>query len=78
MRFLSDNYIYILFHKRKVEFYNSEWIYDTKLIGVFSNKNKALQTIEKYKNIDGFKDYPYDFIIDKIEIDFDDYFFEVE
>ena len=36
---------------------------------------KAEQTISHYKTITGFKDYPNDFVIEKIKLDFDDYDF---
>lgn len=67
--------VYQLKHKRKVEFVNNEWVYDSKLIGYYSTKEKALETIEKYKSIKGFCDYPDDFYITNIPLDFDDYDF---
>ena len=76
MKCLNDRYIYILKHKHKVAT-DGDDVFDTKLIGGFSSEIKALQTIEKYKSIEGFKDYPDGFIIEKIEIDYDDYEFEM-
>ena len=72
---MKNQYVYMLQHKRKVEFYEDDWVYDSKLIGFFSSKIKAENVIKRYKNITGFKDYPNDFFIKKIEVDFDDYEF---
>jgi len=43
---------------------------ETKMIGVYSSKEKAEKTIDRYKMLPGFKDYPIScFHIDKYEID---------
>ena len=69
-------YVYQLLHKHKVEQdTDGSWICDTKEIGVYSTYKKAMETIERYKHITGFKDYPNDFIIKKVKLDFDDYNF---
>jgi hypothetical protein len=68
-------YVYRLEHKKKVEPDGDSWVYDSKLIGYYSSVEKAEKTIEKYKNITGFKDYPDDFYIKELEIDFDDFDF---
>ncbi|NLD49904.1 MAG: hypothetical protein GX660_22405 [Clostridiaceae bacterium] len=68
-------YVYKLEHKRKVET-NDVDRFSTKLIGFYSSRAKALSVIERYKSIEGFKDYPDDFIIEKCEVDFDDFIFE--
>ena len=62
------NKIYILAHKHFFECGHEDEI----LIGVFFSKKKALETLEKYKNIRGFKDnldgfYIQEFIIDMLE-----------
>ena len=67
-------YVYKLQHTRKVEDVY-EGVTDTKFIGFFSTKKKATETIEKYKQFEGFRDYPDDFMIEKVELDFDDYDF---
>ena len=71
-------YVYQLLFKHKVEQdIDGRWIYSTIGIGIYSTKEKAKETIERYKHITGFQDYPNDFIINKVELDFDDYDFEV-
>jgi len=42
---------------------------DSKHIGTFHSKNKAITTIEKYKNLEGFKDYPNEFYIHEYFVD---------
>ena len=43
---------------------------EEKLIGVFSSANKANDTIEKLKILEGFRDYPLScFTIDEYEVD---------
>lgn len=44
-----------------------------KIIGIYSSKEKAENTIEKYKNLPGFKDYPDSFCISEYEIDEDNW-----
>lgn len=68
-------YVYKLQHKRKIEPDGDDWVHDTITIGYFSTLKNAEQTIERYKNITGFQDYPDDFCLEKIEVDFDDYDF---
>ena len=55
----------MLFHKHDFE-NNHE---DIKLIGSFFTKEKALKILEKYKNLEGFKDDLEGFYIQEIEID---------
>ncbi len=71
-------YVYQLLHHHKVEKdTDGSWICDTKEIGIYSTRKKAEETIERYKSITGFKDYPDDFEINEVELDFDDYDFKV-
>ena len=43
---------------------------EEKIIGVFSSLEKANETIEKYKNLEGFRDCPLTcFGIDEYEVD---------
>lgn len=42
---------------------------ETKFLGVFSTEQEAQKAIEHYKTLDGFKDYPDDFYVDKYEVD---------
>jgi len=67
-------YVFMLKHSRHIE----KKVTSSRLIGFYSSMDKANAVIEKYKLITGFKDYPNDFVIEKMEIDFDDYDFEVE
>lgn len=61
--------VYLLWHIHEItdDFGTHE---DEKLIGVFSSKEKAVDTIEMLKNREGFRDYPLNnFIIDEMEAD---------
>lgn len=64
-------YVYMLKHSRPVE----EGVTDDKLIGFYSSMDKVNIVIERYKLIAGYKDYPDDFVVEKIEVDFDDFDF---
>lgn len=68
---MSMKYVYMVEHSRKVE----EDVYDSKLLGFFSTKEKAEQAILEYKTVIGFRDYPDDFRIEKFKVDFDTYDF---
>lgn len=46
---------------------------ETKIIGIYSSRNKAEQVVEKYKNIQGFNDYPDCFFVDQYTIDKDNW-----
>ncbi|EGL14922.1 MULTISPECIES: hypothetical protein [unclassified Paenibacillus] len=48
-----------------------EWnqIESTKVIGIYSSKDKADAVIEKYKELPGFKEFPDDFYIDAYQVD---------
>ncbi len=61
------NKIYILAHKHVFEDGHKEG----KLIGAFFSKQIALKTLEKYKNLEGFRDnlegfYIQEMILDKL------------
>ena len=43
--------------------------YDTKIIGIYSSEEIAMNVIKKYKKIIGFNKYPEDFYIDKYKMD---------
>ena len=63
--------IYILLHVRKFN-KKSECLHcheSEKLIGVFYSKKKALDIIEFYKKLEGFKDYPNGFCLQEYLID---------
>jgi hypothetical protein len=44
---------------------------DIKAIGIYTTKEKAEKTIEKFKKLPGFKDYPDSFYIPEFELDKD-------
>lgn len=68
-------FVYKLTHKRVVEIEKEtgEKIYNTKLLGFFSSRQRCNEAISFYQNILGFKDYPEDFLVEEIEADVDDY-----
>jgi len=59
------NKIYVLSHKHLFECGHE----DDKLIGAFLSKEKALEILEKYKKLEGFKDYLEGFYIQECIID---------
>lgn len=66
------NRIHILTHVRKFKKELSECMYnhqDKKLIGIFYSEEKCKDTLERYKNIQGFRDYAECFQIDEFVID---------
>ncbi len=56
--------VYLLQHIRKVEVDAISGIH----IGVYTSLESANLTIDKYKNIEGFKDYPDDFVVEEYEV----------
>lgn len=46
---------------------------ETKIIGIYSSKAKAEETIERFKNIIGFKEHQDCFYIDEYDIDKDNW-----
>ena len=68
---MSMKYVYMLEHSRKVE----EDVYDSKLLGFFSTKEKAEQAILEYRPVIGFRDYPDGFKIEIFKVDFDNFDF---
>ncbi len=62
-------FLYVLQHSYEYE-YEGELFDETKMIGVFSSREKAQEVIEKFMLLPGFKDHPIDcFYIDKFELD---------
>jgi len=62
-------YVYRLSHERASGF--------DKLIGYYSSWKKARKVMRFYQsNVEGFKDYPSCFIIKKIRINKDDFYFK--
>lgn len=59
----------MLAHSRKV--YDDA--NDTKLIGFYSTRENALNVIERYKSIIGFRDHPDDFFMEEWKANIDDY-----
>ena len=68
-------FVYKLEHKRIAEINDDtgEKIPCTKLLGFFPSEEKCKEIIPLYLDQPGFRDYPDDFIIEKIEADVDDY-----
>ena len=61
--------VYLLWHTHEItdDFGTHD---EEKLIGVFSSFEKANDTTEKYKNLDGFREYSLNcFMIDEYELD---------
>lgn len=56
--------IYLLQHS-----YEHNGIEETKIIGIFSSKHKALEVIEQYKILSGFKNHSNNFYIDEYQVD---------
>lgn len=67
--------VYLLKHRRLVdeEIDADENVYDTKLLGFFTSKEKCNEAILFYQEKPGFKDFLTDFQIEEIEADIDDY-----
>lgn len=62
-------YVYYLYHRHKICFDSKwGWIYDTKEIGYFTSIKKMDKVLKSYKKIIGFRDYPNDFVVEKISI----------
>ncbi len=57
----SSQTVYVLHHVHELEDDQE----DTKLLGVFSSEATALKMIETYKLLEGFRDYPEGFSMDK-------------
>jgi hypothetical protein len=63
--------MFILQHSYEWE-HQGETIEETKLIGIYSTREKAEQIIEKYKILPGFKKHPLNcFYIDELKLDED-------
>lgn len=56
--------VFILQHSYEID--ESE---QTKIIGIYSTRDKANAAVEKFKTLPGFRDYPESFYIDEYEID---------
>ncbi len=59
-----NKYIYLLQHSSNI---NDS--VETKIIGIFTTYAKAEDSIKKFYDIKGFKDYKDDFYIDKYPLD---------
>ena len=42
---------------------------ETKILGIFSSKQKAKEVLAEYKQLPGFKEKPNNFLIDEYELD---------
>ena len=59
--------VYLLQHSHFID--DEDDTYDTKIIGIYSSEEIAMNVIKKYKKIIGFNKYPEDFYIDKYKMD---------
>jgi len=68
-------FVFELGHKRVVEMdrETGEKIHNTKLLGFFSSEEECRNVIPLYLQQPGFKNYPEDFVIKKVEADIDDF-----
>jgi hypothetical protein len=61
-------YVYLLQHSFEYE-YKGELFEETKIIGIFSTKEKAEKIISHYSALPGFKDHPLEcFYLDRYEL----------
>ena len=58
--------LYLLDHRNWID----DEYYDTKFIGIYSSKSKALSTIEKFSQLPGFRDFKTGFHIETAKIKF--------
>ena len=56
--------VFLLQHSYEIE--ESE---QTKIIGIYSTRDKAESVIERFRNLPGFCDHPESFYVDEYEID---------
>lgn len=56
--------VYVLLHSREVE----EDVFCSIGIGIYTSMEIVHETIARYKNVTGFKDYPDDFVVDQYEV----------
>ena len=65
---------YKLFHKRK-NGHDKEGnvVHSTIQIGIYSTKQAAKKLIPQYKKLNGFKNFPHDFFIEQLILDYDIY-----
>ena len=63
--------VWVLQHSRLLD--AGEDVYETKLLGIYSSQEKAETAIERYRRLEGFRDYPDDFYIDRYEVDEDNW-----
>lgn len=56
--------VYLLTHSREVELCATSSV----MIGIYSSLSVVDTTINKYKDIEGFKDYPDDFVVKEYEV----------
>ena len=60
--------VYVLWHE-----YETEEFEDSKMIGVYSTRERAQEAIERLKTQPGFIDYPDGFVIDPYTLDKDEW-----
>lgn len=62
------NSVFLLQHSYEVK-REHEVVDETKILGIYSSREKAERAIGKYKLLPGFNSYPNDFYIDEYELD---------
>lgn len=72
------NFAYKLEHKRLLEIdSDGDRVCATKLLGFFSSEEKCRAVVSDYLKLPGFKDYPDDFVTEKVSADIDDYNYNI-
>lgn len=66
---MMSKYIYMLIHEYVIDCYSNKSIYTSKMLGYFESYEKAKIAIKEYLALPGFKNYPNNFKIKKIEVD---------
>ena len=62
------SYVYLLWHGHDGNGYD-----EAILLGVYSSEEQAKDRLEKAKRLPGFSDTPNDFLIDRYEVDHDEW-----
>ncbi len=60
--------VFLLQHSYEIDNYE-----ETKIIGIYTSKNKAELVIQKFQTLPGFKEFPECFYIDEYKLDEDNW-----
>lgn len=70
--FIDMERVYLVQHSYEYQYDDDLNIEETKIIGIYSSRDKAQQVVERYKTKKGFNRFPEDcFYIDAYELDKD-------